>query len=89
MKPPSGYTPTDETFSLTFEKTAYDALYKADSKTKGELKLFGPKDGIMNDEGWKVRVDAKKVDEDGNPLKDAILGVYNKGECKTTQKLEN
>ena len=85
-KAPNGYSTTDEIFSLTFSKKDYDAL-STEEKKNGELKLFGPKDGVINDEGWKVRVDAKKVDEDGNPLKDAILGVYNKGECNDDSKI--
>lgn len=72
---PNGYTPTDEIFSLTFKKAEYDKLLAAGDDT-GELKTFGPKDGIVNEEGWTVRVNAKKVNENLGPLAGAEFGVF-------------
>lgn len=50
-KAPDGFIISTESasgYTLEFEKSAYDALYKADKNTKGELKTFGPANGIEN-----------------------------------------
>ena len=45
---PKGYAIQDTVYPLTFEKTEFDKLYKADPNTDGELKTFGPDEGISN-----------------------------------------
>lgn len=40
ITPPEGYLASTDVVSLTFYKTDYDALKKADKDTKGELKVF-------------------------------------------------
>lgn len=77
-KAPDGYSISEESkngYSLKFEKTAYDKLYQADKNTKGELKTFGPETGVVNKQGWKVRVKAKKVDGNGKPLAGAHFSI--------------
>lgn len=78
---PLGYTPTDEIFSVTFTKDKFDELKAAGDET-GELKTFGPEGGIVNEEGWRVRVNAKKIDSAGNPLAGAVIGVYRDTACQ-------
>lgn len=68
-KAPQGKIIKETIFPLTFKKADYTA-------PDGELKTFGPKEGIINDEGWKVRVNAKKVDGDKNGLAGAMFTVY-------------
>ena len=48
VKAPDGYAVQDTIYPLTFEKTEFDKLYKADPNTDGELKTFGPDEGISN-----------------------------------------
>lgn len=68
-KAPQGKIIKETIFPLTFKKADYTA-------PDGELKTFGPKEGIINDEGWKVRVNAKKVDGDKKGLAGAKFTVY-------------
>lgn len=68
-KAPQGKIIKETVFPLTFKKADYTA-------PDGELKTFGPKEGIINDEGWKVRVNAKKVDGDKKGLAGAKFTVY-------------
>lgn len=77
---PNGYAPTDEVFSLTFTKAKYEEL-KAAGDDSGELQTFGPADGIVNDQGWNVRVNAKKVKKDLSGLAGAVFGVYKDAAC--------
>lgn len=69
---PEGYAATDEVFSQTWHKENYKP---ADIAT-GEVKQFGPEDGIVNDDGWRVNVFAKKVNPQGRALTGAEFGVY-------------
>ena len=69
---PEGYAATDEVFSQTWHKENYKT---ADIAT-GEVKQFGPEDGIVNDDGWRVNVFAKKVNPQGRALAGAEFGVY-------------
>lgn len=48
IQAPNGYAVQDTIYQLTFEKSEYDKLYKADPNTDGELKTFGPDEGISN-----------------------------------------
>lgn len=83
VKAPDGYAlpENQKPYELTFERSKFEELRKADPQTKGELKTFGPETGIPNDEGWKVRVKAKKVDANGTGLAEAILKVYTDEAC--------
>lgn len=50
-KAPDGFIISTESasgYTLEFEKSDYEALHKADKNTKGELKTFGPANGIEN-----------------------------------------
>ena len=50
-KAPNGHAISEESktgYTLEFQKSTYDELYKADKDTKGELKTFGPTTGIPN-----------------------------------------
>lgn len=69
---PEGYAATDEIFSQTWYKKDYET---ADVMT-GEIKQFGPEDGIVNNDGWRVNVFAKKVNPQGRALAGAEFGVY-------------
>lgn len=83
IQAPDGYAlpENQKPYELTFERSKFEELKKADPQTKGELKTFGPETGIPNDEGWKVRVKAKKVDANGTGLAEAILKVYTDEAC--------
>lgn len=81
VEAPKGYTPTEEIFSLTFDRKTFEEL-KAKGDDTGELKIFGPEEGIVNEEGWRVRVNAKKIDSEGNPLAGAVIGVYRDTACQ-------
>lgn len=50
IQPPAGYTQIKDKFSLTFERKVYETEVKKDKKYPGELKSFGPKSGIINEE---------------------------------------
>lgn len=80
---PEGYKLSDEVYELTFQKSEFDKLFAKDENTNGELKTFGPADGIVNegDEGWKVRAKTKKVDINYQPLAGAVFGVYEDEKC--------
>ena len=69
---PEGYAATDEVFSQTWHKENY----KTADMTTGEVKQFGPENGIVNDDGWRVNVFAKKVNPQGRALAGAEFGVY-------------
>lgn len=73
---PSGYATIDTKFSVTFKRSDFEALQKADKDTKGKLEYFGPKTGIPNDRGWTVRMNAKKVDVNGKGLSGAEFAIY-------------
>ena len=73
---PSGYSLTDEKFSITFKRADFEELYAKDPDTKGKLEYFGKKSGIPNEKGWVVRVNAKKVDNNKKGLADAEFTVY-------------
>ena len=81
VEAPLGYTPTEEIFNLTFTKADYDKYVQETGDKTGELKIFGPEGGIVNEEGWRVRVNAKKIDSEGNPLAGAVIGVYRDTAC--------
>ena len=86
---PKGFVKSDKIYTLTFLKKTYDELV-AKGDTTGELKTFGVHpsmegeakgEGIVNKEGWKVQVDAKKVDEAKKPLAGAVFGLFEDREC--------
>lgn len=72
VKAPEGYAVTDEIFEYTFTRAKYEEL-KAKGDESGELHIFGAPDGIVNKEGWKIRVQAKKVKEDLTLLQELNL----------------
>ena len=57
---PSGYSLTDEKFSITFKRADFEELYAKDPDTKGKLEYFGKESGIPNEKGWTVRVNDQK-----------------------------
>lgn len=65
---PSGYSLTDEKFSITFKRADFEELYAKDPDTKGKLEYFGKESGIPNEKGWTVRVNAKKIDNNKRDL---------------------
>ena len=67
--------------TLTFTYEKYKEL-KDKGDASGELKIFGPKEGYINDDGWKVRVKAKKEDADGNPVPGAVFTIYDSEGCE-------
>lgn len=73
---PSGYSLTDEKFSITFKRADFEELYAKDPDTKGKLEYFGKESGIPNEKGWTVRVNAKKIDNNKKGLADAEFTVY-------------
>lgn len=73
---PTNYVTIDDKFSVTFKRSDYEALYKADKNTKGKIEYFGPKTGIPNDKGWTVRMNAKKVNMNQDGLADAEFTIY-------------
>src|SRR5699024_9803311 len=86
---PEGYVVSNKIYHLTFTKAEYDKLVASGDET-GELKTFGVDDmdsedgtgeGIVNDKGWQVQVQLKKVDQDGNPVSGAVFGVYTDSVC--------
>lgn len=46
---PSGYSLTDEKFSITFKRADFEELYAKDPDTKGKLEYFGKESGIPNE----------------------------------------
>ena len=73
---PSGYSLTDEKFSITFKRADFEELYAKDPDTKGKPEYFGKESGIPNEKGWTVRVNAKKIDNNKKGLADAEFTVY-------------
>lgn len=75
---PDGYSISDTIYEVTYEKSTWDNLPQNDKDDGGELKdvKVDAYDGIPNNPGQKIRVNVKKVDEDGNPLEGAKFGVY-------------
>lgn len=73
---PSGYAAVGDKFSATFKRADFEALHKTDKNTKGKLEYLGPKTGIPNPKGWTVRMNAKKVDVNGNGLPGAEFTIY-------------
>lgn len=80
-KAPSGYVLDDKVYEQTWTKKGY--LVNMDS----EIKQFGPETGIVNHEGWRVRVNIKKIDERQDPLAGAIFGVYTSKSCTDASKV--
>lgn len=73
---PLGYATINDKFSVTFKRADFETLYKTDENTKGKLEYIGPKTGIPNPKGWTVRMNAKKVDVNGNGLPGAEFTIY-------------
>ena len=80
-KAPSGYVLDDKVYEQTWTKKGY--LEDMDS----EIKQFGPETGIVNHEGWRVRVNIKKIDERQDPLAGAVFGVYTDKSCTDASKV--
>ena len=79
---PDGYVKSDKIYTLTFNKSKYDELKKADANTPGELQTFGGSAGIPNlPASWYVSTWAKKIDNLGRPLAGAKFGIYDTAEC--------
>lgn len=76
LEAPSGYAAVGDKFSATFKRADFEALHKTDKNTKGKLEYLGPKTGIPNPKGWTVRMNAKKVDVNGNGLPGAEFTIY-------------
>ena len=79
---PEGYIKSDKIYSLTFNKSKFDELKKADANTPGELQTFGGSAGIPNSPAsWYVSTWAKKINNLGRPLAGAKFGIYDTAEC--------
>lgn len=81
LKAPDGYVKTDTIYSLTFNKSEYDKLYAANSKTEGQLQTFGGAGIINPPKEWSVSAWTKKIDKSGNPLAGAKFGIYDNAAC--------
>ena len=79
---PDGYVKSDKIYALTFNKSKFEELKKADKDTPGELQTFGGSAGIPNSPAsWYVSTWAKKIDNLGRPLAGAKFGIYDTAEC--------
>ena len=79
---PDGYVKSDKIYTLTFNKSKFDELKKADANTPGELQTFGGSTGIPNSPAsWYVSTWAKKIDNLGRPLAGAKFGIYDTAKC--------
>ena len=81
-KAPNGCVPVNAVYDVTFDKSDYDAIVADTGSFLGETKQFGPEEGIVNDDPWKIRFKAKKVDAEGTTLEGATFAVYDDEECK-------
>lgn len=83
---PDGYAIDEEVYPQTWNYEDYKEA--ADGEEDGELKQFGPEDGIVNDNSaWKVLMKVKKVDNFGHVLKGAVFGVYTKESCEEASRI--
>ena len=78
--PPGKTLNPENKATITFTYAKYKELKDA-GDASGELKIFGPKEGFINDDGWPVRVRARKVDGDGNPVAGATFTIYDSESC--------
>lgn len=83
VEAPDGYDVDGKTHELLLDgKKDENGYYSIPELTATPIKVVEPEAG----DKWKVRVNLKKVDEDGNGLAGAIFGVWDNPDCTGEMK---